>query len=60
MIFFRNFGTWSYEGAMVTRGLWELQASYKLRYSDIILDLNFFLDKAVFLERLLIEVFFRI
>ncbi|XP_023335354.1 uncharacterized protein LOC111706677 isoform X2 [Eurytemora carolleeae] len=22
---YRNFGTWSYEGAMVTRGLWELQ-----------------------------------
>jgi hypothetical protein len=24
-IFFRNFGTWSYEGGTITRGLWELQ-----------------------------------
>jgi hypothetical protein len=23
--FFRNFGNWTYEGAVITRGLWELQ-----------------------------------
>jgi hypothetical protein len=22
---FRNFGNWTYEGAVITRGLWELQ-----------------------------------
>ena len=27
--YYKNFGTWNYEGAMVYRGLWEIQSALK-------------------------------